>query len=176
MRRSLAIFAMLAAVLVTSSAEAGWREFWDGVHIGTQRNYCWPRPFSYGAKAVTRQPLQLMINAGWRQENTIGDALFDSETNQLTEAGKLKVREIVTQYPVARRTIHVLQGPNPEMTSIRLDGVQQAVAAAQINGPMPPVVVTNIRPRNGPGQYYNSIHNAYNSSIPAPRLSAGSAE
>ena len=174
MRRSLTILGVLAVMLVSNSAEAGWRDFWNGVHAGTQRNYCWPRPFSYGAQAVTRQPLQIMINSGWRQENTIGDSLFEQETNRLTEAGKLRVREIATQYPIARRTIHVLQGANPEQTSVRLDGVQRAVAAAQVNGPLPPVLVTNIKPTSGHGAYYNSIHRAYNASIPQPRLPAGS--
>ena len=173
MRRSVTILGILAAMLFTNTAEAGWRDFWMGVRVGTQRNYCWPRPFSYGAQAVTRQPQQMMINAGWRQENTIGDALFDAETDELTAAGKLKVREIVTQYPLARRIVHVYRGATEEKTSIRLDGVQRAVASAVLNGPMAPVVVTNVRPRNGHGQYYNQIHNAYNQSIPQPRLTAG---
>jgi hypothetical protein len=112
-----------------------------------------------------------MENNGWRSQNTLGDYFFDLESQQLTRAGELKVRWIVLEAPVSRRTVYVLRGQNHEATSIRLDSVQQAVARMLPDRPLPPVLLTDVAPAGGSGEYFETVDRTYRSSIPEPRLS-----
>jgi hypothetical protein len=131
---------------------------------------CWPAPFHQADSEAVRAPHLVMMNNGWRSQNTVADYFFESQTQQLTRAGELKVRWIVTEAPLSRRTVFVLRGRNHEATSIRLDAVQRAVARILPDGPLPLVLLTDAAPRGGSGDYFEHISRTYMSSIPAPRL------
>lgn len=163
---------LLGLVLVVSvgeSADAGWREFFQRSKIEAKRVNSWPEPFQTADREAARAPFEVHKNAGWRLENTLVDAFFD-EQQQLTHAGKLKVRHILTQVPAHRRSLYVLQGETPEITEQRVDAVQQSVANLIPDGPMPPVMVTAIMPRGGTGEYLYIVNSKYRQSIPAPVL------
>ncbi len=64
-----------------------------------------------------------MINNGWRRQNLLGDYHFEEGTNQLTAAGKLKSKWILTQAPQDRRTIFVQRGETQSDTASRIAAV-----------------------------------------------------
>ncbi|MBM3998621.1 MAG: hypothetical protein FJ297_03590 [Planctomycetes bacterium] len=167
--KRVVILSVLALVLTADSATAGWSEFWRQFHVDARRVNCWPDPFRGADDAVTRSPFETHIAAGWRLENTLVGPLFD-ENHELTYAGKLKVRQILTQVPAHRRSLYVLEGDTPEITERRVDSVQRAVAAVIPGAPMPPVMVTSIEPRSGTGDYLNLVTRRYRDSMPAPVL------
>jgi hypothetical protein len=115
-------------------------------------------------------PLEMMKDNGWRRENTVGDELFDFETNTLTRAGYLKVRYTVVQAPVHRRTVWVLRGDSAETTAARVDSVQQAIAKIVQQGPLPEVLVTDTPPAGTSGDYLEAIDRSMRSTVPQPRL------
>jgi hypothetical protein len=173
MRRVLLVlWIMLASSAPSRVAFAGcWTQFWQRFRLDYQRMKCWPEPFLHADREAVRPPIRAMANNGWRSQNTLGDHFFEPETQQLTRAGVLKVRWIVTETPLSRRTVFVLKGESQEATSTRLDSVQQAVARIVTEGPMPPVLLTDVAPRGGPGEYFDQVDRAYKSSMPPPRLS-----
>jgi hypothetical protein len=163
-----------AALLLTSSANADWHEFWHRVGVDFHRNNAWPEPFLSADREVTREYFRIQVNNGWRMQNTIGRWFFDDETNQLNEAGEIKLRQVATQHPVHRRTVFVLMGTTPDVTAKRVESVQQSLAKMLPEGPVPQVLLTDVDLEGGAGAYYDKVNTAYNSSIPSPRLSAGS--
>jgi hypothetical protein len=70
----------------------------------------------------------------------------------------------------------VLKGHNPEATLARLDSVQQAVAKILVDGPLPPVQLTDVAPRGGSGEFYEHVNRTYRSMLPAPTLPEASGD
>lgn len=173
MRRMLIAGGFGAALLFVSSAHADWHEFWHRVGVDFHRNNAWPEPFQSADRQVAREYFRIQTNNGWRMQNTVGKWFYDEETNQLNAAGEAKVRNIVTQSPVHRRTVFVLMGNTPDVTARRVESVQQTLAKILPEGPVPQVLLTDVDLEGGSGEYYNKINSAYNSSIPSPRLSSG---
>src|SRR5687767_2338834 len=110
MRRMLILGGFAAAVLTVTSAHADWHEFWHRVGVDFHRNNAWPEPFVSADRQVTREYFRIQVNNGWRFQNTVGKWFYDEETNALNQAGEIKLRQIVTQSPVHRRTVFVLMG------------------------------------------------------------------
>ena len=173
MRRMLWLGGFGAALLLTTSANADWNDFWHRVGVDFHRNNAWPEPFLSADREVTREYFRIQVNNGWRMQNTIGRWFFDEETNQINQAGEIKLRQVATQSPVHRRTVFVLMGQTPDVTAKRVESVQQTLAKILPEGPVPQVLLTDVELEGGQGAYYDRVNSAYNSSIPAPRLSGG---
>jgi hypothetical protein len=110
---------------------------------------------------------------GWYAASTLSDLHFDSETQTLTEAGELRVRQIVTQHPEQHRAVFIVKGHNKRDTDKRTDSVQQAVARIVPDGPLPDVRHVHIGPRPWPAEEINAVDRAYRESRPQPRLPDG---
>lgn len=172
MRRFTLAVVFAVTVVTASVAHAGWNEFWERVHLDWHRMNCWPEPFHHADRDLVRQPLLAMTDSGWRMENTLSDHLFDVEQHTLTQAGALKVRWIVTQAPPHRRTMYVLRGPTPDATLSRVDAVQTAITQLSPHGIRPEVLLTDVIPVGGSGDYFDAVDRALKDSIPPPRLPA----
>jgi len=149
---------------------AGWHEFWNGIKTDFRRNNCWPEPFYHTDRAAKRAPMAIMVNNGWQRQNTLSDYHFDSETNELTHSGAVKLHWIITQTPLNRRTVYVLDGLTQDTTATRVDSVQQAVAKILPDGPMPPVMRTSVIPRTTPSETVDAINRKAIASQPDPVL------
>ena len=136
------------------------------------RNVVWPEPFQTRDRLAVRAPFGVMIEKGWQLQNTLGDYHFDSETQQLTRAGELHLRWIVTQAPENRRTVFVLRGHNEAATSVRIDTVQQSVAQLQPSGALPAVVQTTVAPPTSPADVVDDVTQKAGKARPAPVLPA----
>ncbi len=168
-----AIIMVATSGLSMTAAEAqagGWSEFWHRFHVDFHRNNCWPDPFVHADRKAAMAPFAMMTHNGWRQQNTVSDDLFHHETHQLTHAGVLRVRWIVTQGPRDRRVVYVLQGPSQDATERRVDAVQQTIARIVPHGKWAPVVLTSKVPLSGSGDYFDQIDRRVRSTIPTPRL------
>lgn len=174
MRRLLATGALFIGVACASHAQAGWHEFWHRTKVDFHRNNAWPEPFQSADRAAVREPFCIMVNNGWRMQNTIGTFLFD-DTHQLNRAGEIKLRWILTQAPIHRRAVFVLQADTPQETAARVESVQHAISRMIPHGPLPPVMLTDTEPDGGSGEYYDAINRALQSSLPTPRLPASDA-
>lgn len=174
MRRTY--FVALSSLALAVAAGSAWGgDFWSRVHTDWHRNNMWPQPFIYADRAAACEPFAIQVNNGWRLQNTIGDAYFDSTSHELTLAGQAKVKSIVQQAPQSRRNIFVLMSDNEEATSGRVASVQQAAARYTLKGTPAEVQITDRDVFGGSGEYYDSVDRAMKSSVPPPRLPARSA-
>ena len=120
-------------------------------------------------------PIELMKNNGWRLHNTLGDQLFQAETNELTSAAEIKVHWIATQAPTSRRTVFVYGTQSDANTQARVAAVQNYVNQLYPDGTGPSVLVTNVIPRGASGEIFNQVISGYQNSLPAPVLPANAA-
>jgi hypothetical protein len=165
---------MLLAFVMTYTtvniAQADWAEFWHRVKVDWHRMNAWPEPFQIADREVTMSPLLAMSNAGWRIQNTLSDHFFDVETQELTQAGQLKLRWIATQTPLHRRTIHVLRSYESGATNLRVQSVERYLDKFVLGGARPDVILTSKVPAGGSGEYFENIDRQLKASVPSPRL------
>ena len=90
---------------------------------GYRANVCWPAQFVPAARRSVLSAYDVITNNGWRRQNLLGAYHFDPDTNELTEAGKLKVKWILSQAPVHRRSIFVERGADQSQTASRVASV-----------------------------------------------------
>jgi hypothetical protein len=107
---------------------------------------------------------------GWYAASTLSSLHFNPETQVLTEAGELKVREIVTQHPEPYRTVFVVKGLSDRASAIRKDSIQQAISRIVTEGGMPDVQLVTVEPRGWPAEEIDAVERSYRSTRPQPRL------
>ncbi|MDA7950934.1 MAG: hypothetical protein MPJ24_05540 [Pirellulaceae bacterium] len=166
--RSYALYsAVLLSFFIASPAFAQW-----GYWAKWRESYCrvqnWPNPHSEHDRLAVRMPFEIMVDNGWQRQNTLDDFHFHPETHKLTRAGELKLQWILTEAPLARRTIYVLRSQRKEFTDVRVSTVAQAASqfTAVAGLAMPPILQTNIRHPVTPASRIDAIQRA----IPVPTL------
>lgn len=181
MARFVRVAVLAAATLAClAPAQAGWhwfscvvegtKEFGRQVARDTKRRNCWPEPFLAPDRDAVRSPFALMVSNGWRRQNLLADHHFIDQTGELNEAGRLKVRWILTEAPQHHRTIYVHKTTDPEVTAARIDNVQQLAAQLVPEGALPLVLETGIPVLGWPASQADMIGRKFEASTPDPRL------
>lgn len=177
LNRSIArlIVVVAATAVTTSSASAGWSEFWFKIRRGYHRNNAWPDPFTEMDVRQVVSPFEIMKHNGWRLHNTISHELFREGDGALLASGNERVRWIATQAPDARRSVYILRAPTPEETQARVASVQRSLAAVDAGGAQPRIFVTDIEPGASSGAWANKINTEWLAHLPIPQLPQESA-
>ena len=175
MKRCLCLLALAAVLFAwegeSARAEGWWSRFWRSVATDFRRNNCWPEPFIYPNRAAVRVPFQIMVSRGWQRHNTLGQEYFDPETQQLTQAGKLKVQWIMTRAPLDRRVVYVNPGPTASATQARLAAVRQLVSAYVARDQVDEhLALTRTPEAKWPGADITTIGQRFRGAQPAPVL------
>lgn len=173
-RRLFAAGIALSTLASAGAVQADWNEFWHRVHVDWHRNNSWPEPFPHPERASVRTPFALMAAKGWQLNCTLSDYDFDAERNVLNRSGVAKIDAILKTPSQDRRAIYVVMGKDKAATAVRVDSVQKEIAGLIVEGPMPPVMVTDLRPQTTPAEDVAGVMQAYQSSRPAPVLPAAS--
>ncbi len=175
MQRYLTAVAMTALVLVPAMvAKAEW---WKKQKKQQKSEFCtayehnkiWPLQFVQADRQAAIAPFQTMIAKGWQRQNTLGDYHFD-ESNQLTEAGRLKVRWILTDPALDRRQVFVHGALPPDVTAARVSSVQEFLAYARTGNETGSVAESMLAAPSYPADYVDEIGRKFRESIPEPRL------
>ena len=149
-----------------------WNQCKDVVEMHRRRVSTWPDGFVVQDRESVRAPFRTMADNGWKLQNTLPNDLFEPDTQQLTYAGRLKLRWLLTQIPPHRRQVYVLEGETLEATSARVASVHrtlQDIDPAQACL----VATTRIAPPSAPASYMEHVDKTYQSSMPVPRLPGG---
>jgi hypothetical protein len=177
-RLALTIAVLFAAVVpALAGGEGGyqpnspWHNFWVSWH----RNNCWPHPFTEVDSASVWNMVDAQVAKGWEVQDLLGDAHFESDNSKLSAAGRLKVHAILTQNPVAFRTVFVARGWTDEITAKRLAAAQLATAQLAEDGPMPAVLVSNSLPATTTADSVAGVttwYAGFQNTIPKPQTKA----
>jgi hypothetical protein len=175
LRCGTAILFLWTIAISAAPAQAQWfTNFWDGVHRDYQRNVAWPEPFIRPDRDGVNMPFAIMVANGWRRQNLISDYHFNDDNQKLNLAGETKLRFILTQMPPARRTVFVQRGLTSDVTSKRLDLVQQAAVNVMGDKSAPHVVESDLPNDGTPADDINAVARRFQSTRPDPRLSNAS--
>lgn len=169
-RLSGSVGVVLISLTCVSQASADMcTSFFTSVARDIKRRQCWPAPFMAADRVAVRLPFSMMATNGWRRQNMLGEFHFDPGTGQLTEAGRLKVRWILTVAPEQCRSIFVHVADNPTETTARIAAVQQF--ASHVNPMSMPAVMTTSIPDDGwSANEVEVILKKYIAAQPIPRL------
>jgi hypothetical protein len=162
----LALIALGSATQVSAEILC---ETFNSIARDVKRRQCWPEPFNAPDRAAVRAPFAIQVANGWRRQNMLGEFHFEQNSGQLTEAGRLKVRWILTVAPQQHRLIYVHTSDRPEETAARIAAVQQLAGKITPNN-VPPVLPTSISDEGWPADQVDMIGRKFQASTPAPRL------
>ncbi len=169
-RRLLYLFVILLVGNAATQVHAGWNEFVQRSVLDWHRNNTWPQPFVHTDRISVCSPFVIMSQNGLCGEFTLGDHHFDPVGHTLTEAGQLKIEDILRRQPKGMAQVFVVNGRDDEVSAIRLDSVQQNLAKVVKDGSLPEVRFTQYAPRGNPASYIDAIGRKLDASVPDPRL------
>ena len=152
---------LLATTLMVGGhtpARAGWHEFWAEFDLHRRRVEAWPEPFVNPDRESVRDPFRVMADNGWKQQNTFNDEWFNKEDNELSHAGKIKLRQMLNEFPPHRRQVFVLEGQTQDVTSARVTSVYKCLAEIAPDQPPCSVLTTRIPGPVGAGWYVQGVH------------------
>lgn len=168
--RITGITVALVLLGATGSLRADWPSFKHKTHVDIARNNAWPQPFRGQDAYSVVAPFEVMKRNGWRDNNTLGSVLFTE--NQLSEAGRLKVANVLASAPSNYRIVYVQTGATQQDTEARVASVQSALTRMLPEGQLPPIQITSVAPSTSPGAYQTLVHRAIQKTTPSPRLPA----
>ena len=166
----IAVFAVVTVTMVPTSSVADWHDFKHRCKLDWYRNNLWPDPFVAVDRISVCAPFVAMAQNGWYQQSTLSNFHFNPTTQELTEAGKLKVRHIVINHPEQYRKVFVLQTINDDATLTRVDSVQQAVASYTSGQNMPEVRLVSMEPPGKAADEVDAVNRLYRETLRPPRL------
>jgi len=171
--RFAVVFALAFAGILSSVPAKGGPllDFCNSIPRDIKRRQCWPKPFVCPDREAVRAPFAVMVCNGWQRQNTLDDNYFEEGTGQLTKAGQLKVRWIVTEGPTEHREVYVHRAETAEETAARVNAVHQFAACFTPPEHAVPVLETDVTPRVWPpADHVDDVLRKFESSAPKPRL------
>jgi len=159
----------LIAIAGLSTGCINWAEMKHNAHVDARRNAAWPQPFRSADSASVVAPFEIMKANGWQEFNTLASCFFD-ESDQLTDAGQLKLQEILTMTPQSKAPIFVQKGESQQSTAARVESMELAISGLIPEGDLPQIAVTDSSPATSSGAYQTMVHRALIQTTPTPRL------
>jgi hypothetical protein len=174
MRRTIVI--LVAVVMVAEMATTARAVFVDSMdhylECGYHRNVLWPWPYVCPDRIAAREPFDIMVRNGWRRQNLLGSHHFDANTNQLSEAGQLQVRWIMTQAPPGRQQIYIERSLDPSVTAARMAAAREYASRVVMNTQVPQVYETNMMVEGRPAPVVDATNVKFMENMRVPALPA----
>ena len=139
-------------------------------HDSCWENQIWPNQYIQPSRRGICQAFETMTVNGWRQHNLLGQYHYDATTNELTEAGRLKVQWVATQAPPHRRSLYVARGADQQQTAARVAAAQQLAVTSTFVGPAPEVYDTHVRDEGRPAGAIDAMFTGFRAGQMAPTL------
>lgn len=129
----------------------------------------WPYPYNCQDQADVHNLLDAQTGSGWALATTLHDYHFDTDTQQLTDAGRSHVLWVMNSVPPQYRTLYISQGTTSEMGQLRVAQAEKFMTETGL--PNHPPIVTKYEIFNGrPANEVDRLRNLELLSIPRPRL------
>lgn len=178
--QALLAFALVVSFGSTAAAQCGHHGQCGSVtqHYTFKQSYMansiWPSQYIPSARCAVNAPFAGMVNNGWRRQNLMGQYHFNPETQELTEAGRLKASWTLTQAPMQRRNLFVQQATTEEKTAERVQSLQEFAANLSTTGEPGQISETDIREYEHPATRVDATFVGFREAQPAPVLPAAS--
>lgn len=169
--KSLGRYAWGLVVVASSAASAdAQHHFAQSYKAAYQQNAMWPTQYVEQPRQTICQTFDLMVQSGWRRQNLLGSYHFQPGSAELSEAGELKLRWILTQTPPARRNVFVERGATSEETADRVAAVERHIAKMSHLESAGTVSDTNLVEYGRSAQTVDAVFTGFSANQPAPVL------
>jgi hypothetical protein len=170
-RIATALLLSAVSFSATAKVQAGWfKSTYHDFHNTWHTNNMWPQPYIAPDRHSVKEPIAIMQARGWQRNNLLGEHHFEEDHKRLTPAGQLKIKSILTNSPLQYRTVYVEKGRTRAITDARIDAIQQAIVDMQTDGPLPPVLASDLIVEGWSSEYADGVNRRYFQSMPQPRL------
>ena len=129
----------------------------------------WPYPYNDDDRSYVSNLLNQQTTAGWVNATTMHDYYFNSDTQQLNEAGQNQVLWITASVPAQYRSIYVSQGASVEMGQLRLTETEQFLRRSGVQD-IPSMSLRQEFFAGRPANEVDRLRVLELQSIPSPRL------
>ncbi|NOY30692.1 MAG: hypothetical protein GXP28_11150 [Planctomycetes bacterium] len=181
--KTLSISASFVLLLVCSTSVASAQQYTQyglygsssalgACEAGCRSNQMWPSQYVPAARRSVQSAYEVMVNNGWRRQNLLGAYHFNPDSNELTEAGKLKVKWILSQAPQHRRSIFVERGPDQSRTDARVASINGWASTMSPSVGIVDINDTHIVAEGHPAGAVDHIFVGFQTNQPAPVLPA----
>ena len=92
-------FVLIALCSATDVSASWFFGIFESIGSDIMQRNRWPEPYTVCDQAAAVAPYCVMVTNGWRRQNMLGEYHFLPGTSLLTEAGRMKVRWILTPAP-----------------------------------------------------------------------------
>lgn len=130
----------------------------------------WPLPYNEQDRELVNQWRTRQIASGWRTATTLHEYHFDSDTQDLTTAGRKHILWILQQAPEYYRNAYVAANHDLAVNQSRISHVQNYVAALTGSPDSLPVSLRIATPMNRSGLEIDTYQRAWNESMIPPRI------
>jgi hypothetical protein len=170
------LFAVAGNTLPSRAQDPNHKTIVGSIVRDFERRNCWPEPFICPDRQAVRDPMAIMISRGWERQNMLAEQYFEDNRADLTEAGKLKIRWIISEPPPHHRVIYVRRTVTPELTVARLEAVKAFATQAASPEPCPPVLETTASQLGWPADRVDALSRKFYAAIPEPKLPGSSGQ
>jgi hypothetical protein len=173
--RRYSVAALLGLAMFATTTQAGWLDDWlRSIPQDFASRNAWPEPIVQSDRQVTQTPYEAMTARGWERQNMLVDYHFEDGSLHLTEAGRLKVRWILTEAPPQHRVIYIHRGEDVQQTTLRVATVQALVPQIAPEAAGVPILVTTLSSEGNPADRVQFVNTEFAKSQPKPQLLSSS--
>lgn len=133
------------------------------------RNDAWPKPFACQDRMAYYSVWDVMINQGYAQNCVLGSQHFKPESNELNQAGLLKIANLMQNMPSDRRNLLVARDGNDMLAQSRIDHVNQVVRTYHGHAAENMMIgITDMQPAMMSGVQADAIAKGHLEGLPSP--------
>ncbi len=130
----------------------------------------WPHPYICQDRQYVASIMDRQITNGWVMSTTLYEYHFDPTTDELTQAGRLRLRWILQSVPDKYRLAFVQTAESSEASQRRMTSVRSEAVAMVGDGNVPPIMLRVTSPLGRPAIEIVNIRRAELQTQPAPRI------
>ncbi len=130
----------------------------------------WPLPYVCQDRQYFHATMEQQVSLGWREETTLYDRHFESNSQQLNRAGQLHLDYLLHVIPPERRAVFIQSTYDSAMDVMRTEAVHAAIAQSSAADAGINVEVRDCQQLSRPAAEVERINTRYMSTFPAPRL------
>jgi len=130
----------------------------------------WPHPYDGWSRKSVNSTIAMQQQKGWQNATTLYEYHFDTDSNELTDAGILHLKWILENAPHQYRTVFLQTSAEAGANDLRLAAVSEVASRLTAGQETPEVQFRNTTPYGRPAVEVDYIRRAELNSQPEPRI------
>lgn len=175
---TVVIMGIFSTAAYSQNPVQGFGEWWKGFKfqfdLDSKRNHATPQPFASQDQRIVQQSFASMYHRGNMLGRVLGSVHFDEKTNELNNAGRTQLQQILAQQKPMN--IFLASTLDPKVDRTRQEKLKALLANYSFPGHRPDVETTFYLPHLRMATDYADIQQKYMNGQPVPTLKSVSGQ